>query len=275
MNHSILRYRNPLLLNRLFLTILITYAVFTLIGYATLYYQLTFIEIKSSYTPFERFVWWLGRWVFDIPNQIRPWLFFLLLGWHFLAVANLFGLQKEGVQTKPVWAIGSYFIPFVNLYKPYQSLKEVWFGYAQDDDIVAAKSEKDPPLLLWWWFSLLSILTVRGLFRFVNWRDRRQNVQNLSEVVQLEDSGLFIEGIPTTSNPSIELGNWSISFGSSGSAYSSVAQEYLLTLLPFVELIFITLSILAFWTIHRNQVDWHFGKLDWEAGEAQDAASAD
>ncbi len=48
----------------------------------------------------------------------------------------------------PGWSVGWYFLPFANLWKPYQAMKEIWRASARPDAVNAA----DVPgwLPLWW-----------------------------------------------------------------------------------------------------------------------------
>lgn len=88
-----------------------------------------------------------------------------------LAVAFLFWLHrvtrnvpalgnpKMKIDYTPGWAVGSFFIPFGNLFMPYRAVREVW---AKSDP--AARTEADvrfgglptPPLVLGWWVLFLA-----------------------------------------------------------------------------------------------------------------------
>ena len=41
---------------------------------------------------------------------------------------NLSTLQKNPIEYSSAWAIGSYFVPILNLFRPYTIMKEIWFG---------------------------------------------------------------------------------------------------------------------------------------------------
>jgi len=62
------------------------------------------------------------------------------------------GARRQGaadMQFTPGWAIGWYFIPFANLFKPYQAMKEIWKA---SKDPRAWSGADVPPLLGYWWF---------------------------------------------------------------------------------------------------------------------------
>ena len=48
----------------------------------------------------------------------------------------------------PGWAVGWYFVPFANLVKPYQGMKEAWMASHFRDNW---HGEPTPALLVWWW----------------------------------------------------------------------------------------------------------------------------
>ena len=76
------------------------------------------------------------------------------LRWIYLANSNAHALGAEGMQFTPAWAIGWYFVPLANLWKPYQAMKEIWQASATGTDW---REVKAPALLRWWWgFWLLS-----------------------------------------------------------------------------------------------------------------------
>jgi hypothetical protein len=54
--------------------------------------------------------------------------------WIHRAHANLYEAGAEGLQFTPGWAVGWYFIPFANLFKPFQAMRELWTrSHAEDD----------------------------------------------------------------------------------------------------------------------------------------------
>ncbi|PYT00103.1 MAG: hypothetical protein DMF63_09045 [Acidobacteria bacterium] len=51
----------------------------------------------------------------------------LFLIWLYRAHSNLESLQGRNLEFTPGWAVGYWFVPFVNLYKPFQVVREVWW----------------------------------------------------------------------------------------------------------------------------------------------------
>lgn len=63
------------------------------------------------------------------------------------AAKNIDRLNTAGMTDSPGWAVGWTFIPFANLYKPYQVMKEIWVN--SHDPVHAAVSA--PAFMLLWW----------------------------------------------------------------------------------------------------------------------------
>jgi hypothetical protein len=94
------------------------------------------------------------------------------LVWLHRAAKNLpaLGNAKSKVEHTPGWAVGSYFVPFVNLVVPYKAIKEIWEKseptYRPGDDFMFASSSTAPPLLLGWWVAWL----VSNFISNISWR---------------------------------------------------------------------------------------------------------
>lgn len=75
---------------------------------------------------------------------------FLILRWIHRANWNARALGAENMQFTPGWSIGWYFVPIVNLWKPYQAMKEIWMASSK---VKEWQSQTVPGLLgLWWTF---------------------------------------------------------------------------------------------------------------------------
>ena len=77
--------------------------------------------------------------------------------WLYRAYDNLRAFnQWSRLEYSPGWAVGSFFVPFVNLVIPYRAVREVWQKSGPPDD--ALLSEPSPPATfpVWWTFWLLA-----------------------------------------------------------------------------------------------------------------------
>ena len=67
------------------------------------------------------------------------------LMWFHRVHRNLPALGAEKLQYSPGWAVGSFFVPFLNLFRPYEIMKEVW------DNSKSSASDHPRGRLGWWW----------------------------------------------------------------------------------------------------------------------------
>ncbi|MCB2066598.1 MAG: DUF4328 domain-containing protein [Erythrobacter sp.] len=71
----------------------------------------------------------------------------LVAMWIHRAHDNLRRADLDGEFT-PGWAVGWYFVPFANLVKPYQAMRELWNRSMGNVD---AEAVRTPPILPIWW----------------------------------------------------------------------------------------------------------------------------
>lgn len=67
--------------------------------------------------------------------------------WIHRANRNARDAGATGMRFTPGWAIGWYFIPIANLWKPYQAMTEIWRASATG----SAEQTPPPRLFPWWW----------------------------------------------------------------------------------------------------------------------------
>lgn len=73
----------------------------------------------------------------------------IVLRWIHRAGFNARALGAESMRYSPAWAVGSYFVPVVNLWKPYQAMREIWKASSNPS---AWQAEPTGALLRTWWF---------------------------------------------------------------------------------------------------------------------------
>lgn len=78
--------------------------------------------------------------------------------WFRRAYANL---GRAGLQTEHSegWAAGAWFVPFMNLVRPYTIMREIWRGNQQ----LAGTGIRPHTLLKWWWAAYLAHSTVANI----------------------------------------------------------------------------------------------------------------
>lgn len=72
----------------------------------------------------------------------------VFLKWVYRANSNCHGFDAQGMKFTPGWSVGYYFVPIVNLYRPYQVMKEIW---KVSKNPAHWQNEPGSPLLGWWW----------------------------------------------------------------------------------------------------------------------------
>ena len=61
------------------------------------------------------------------------------------------------LDSSPGWAVGSFFVPFINLVVPYRAVKEVWEKSWPSDEGLLSAPAAPATFPLWWTFWLLSV----------------------------------------------------------------------------------------------------------------------
>ena len=98
----------------------------------------------------------------DLRQERLMWLslaaiiasFIAILVWVYHSHRNLPALQARKLEFSPGWAVGWFFIPIMNLFKPYQAILEIW-NQSQPGQLFtaagAAVPAKSGSLVLTWW----------------------------------------------------------------------------------------------------------------------------
>ena len=79
------------------------------------------------------------------------------LTWFYRAHKNLPRLGARNLEYPPGWAVGGFFVPFLNLVRPYQVMREVWCRSYPPSPESGSTPEGQPPqpptltLVGWWW----------------------------------------------------------------------------------------------------------------------------
>lgn len=92
-------------------------------------------------------------------------VFFLM--WLYRSYENLpaLGIPPRSIAYSSAWAVGSFFVPFVNLVVPYRAVKELWLKSAPSAPSFLQSDSPPTSLPLWWAFWLLSNFASNIYFR--------------------------------------------------------------------------------------------------------------
>jgi hypothetical protein len=88
--------------------------------------------------------------VFQFGIAIATMIVFSM--WIYRANFNSRALGAKNMKFTPGWSVGYYFIPFLNLWRPYQAMKEIW---KTSKNPTAWEGEERGAILPWWWLLFL------------------------------------------------------------------------------------------------------------------------
>lgn len=93
--------------------------------------------------------------VLELIIYLATVVFFLV--WLYIAFSNLRAFNpSRRLDHSSGWAVGSFFVPFVNLVVPYRAVKEVWQKSWPPDEVLLSDPSPPPWFPIWWLFWLLS-----------------------------------------------------------------------------------------------------------------------
>ncbi len=105
--------------------------------------------------------------VLQIMLQLGTVVAFLI--WFHRAHRNLPSLGARDLKYKPGWAVGGFFVPFLNLVRPLQVMREVWYGSdpsrVERDasfDGPSIRNQLGTPALVGWWWALFLVSSLLG-----------------------------------------------------------------------------------------------------------------
>ena len=77
------------------------------------------------------------------------------LVWTYRLSRNGRAFGATGLRTAPAWAVIFFFVPLLNLYRPYQTFREIWQASTPGQAAGAWRRVRPPALLGFWWASVL------------------------------------------------------------------------------------------------------------------------
>jgi hypothetical protein len=110
------------------------------------------------------FVFFLGlSALLRIGALILTIIFFLI--WEHRAYSNLSPLKARNLEYSPGWAVGWWFIPFANLVKPFQVMKEIWMesdpDYSEDLGFLSPNASAPAIFGFWWGLWIVGNIVLR------------------------------------------------------------------------------------------------------------------
>lgn len=143
----------------------------------------------------------------QLTTIIANYISFMM--WMHRAHRNLPALGAEGLEYTPGWAVGAWFVPFLNLWRPYQIAAEIWKASDPNVDSAAGsrrwKQSATSPLLGLWWAGWIAMCILGQIaFRLTLEVETAQDLANgsyadfLSDVVAIPAALLAIQVVRLT-----------------------------------------------------------------------------
>lgn len=79
----------------------------------------------------------------------------IFIMWYYRAYKNLHALKINRLHYTPGWAIGGWFVPILNLSRPYEIMKEIW-NETQRFYLPDGENSSSVSIIGWWWTFWLS-----------------------------------------------------------------------------------------------------------------------
>jgi hypothetical protein len=114
---------------------------------------------------------------FELLLSIFSIVFFLI--WEYRAFNNLSALNAQHLEYTPGWSVGWWFVPFANLIKPFQVMRELWNESDPDfdEELGFLSSQASAPTIIGvWWATFL----IGNLFYRISDRIFDVNANSLS-----------------------------------------------------------------------------------------------
>lgn len=133
-------------------------------------------NVEAAYHDFSR---WVG--IYSVLLLVCAGLF---IAWFFQAYKNLRRLGVANLRYGNGWAIGSWFFPILNLWRPKQIANDVWRGSEPGVEISSGwKAVTVPSLLHWWW----GLFLTQGLLLWIGQSSTRDGYNALRGFGGLSD----------------------------------------------------------------------------------------
>jgi Domain of unknown function (DUF4328) len=134
-----------------FAVLIICFALYVVISIAEMAVSLPRIDLEDGTTASLGLVA-IGL-VSIIEILVRLIIIVLFLVWLYKAFKNLPALGANSLEFSPGWAVGWWFVPIANLFKPYQVVSELWRESDADFDANTFLSNQvsAPSIIGWWW----------------------------------------------------------------------------------------------------------------------------
>jgi hypothetical protein len=103
-------------------------------------------DVVADYDAYSRWVGFEGLLLLVAAG--------VFIAWFFQAYKNLRRLGVQNTRYGNGWAIGSWFVPILSLWRPKQIANDIWRGSERGTDVNAGWKQVPVPALVHWWWGL-------------------------------------------------------------------------------------------------------------------------
>ena len=109
----------------------------------------------------------------EIAIIILVIIFFFI--WLNNAYKNIYTMKIQSIEYTPNWAVGWFFIPILNLFRPFQIIRELWKAsnpeYMPNEGISWKSQNTEKIIIFFWTFYLISEIFLRGVIKLSELRE--------------------------------------------------------------------------------------------------------
>jgi hypothetical protein len=161
--------RSLVTVSRVVVTFLIIQAVWTVVRIASMIGEidiLTRIRDHGSFTLAEAAA---SDQRVQFASRVGVALFLataiVWLVWQHRAHANVRAFGVGGLDVTPGWGVGWWFVPFANLVKPFQTVRELWKASDPDPGVTGWATTPTWPVISLWWATYLAANLIQSAAR--------------------------------------------------------------------------------------------------------------
>lgn len=151
-------YQSSQKLSRLLTSFLALGVIVSLFALYSYYFQYEWMQRLSGDISYKTAREMQSNLWIVLPPSLSTLIFLvtsvLFLVWIHRAYSNLQVFGTQGLQHSPGWAVGWWFIPIFNLFRPYQVMKEIYLASDPKQDAQSSidwKKRMRSTLFPWWW----------------------------------------------------------------------------------------------------------------------------
>lgn len=115
------------------------------------------------------------------------------IGWFYRAYRNLPRRGLSDLRFGPGWAIGGWFVPIWNFFRPKQIANDIWRGsFHEHDDGPSWRDAPVSPLVHWWWGTWIAGSLIAWIGTRLVARANSDLASSTTEVLEEERFGLYV-----------------------------------------------------------------------------------